>query len=171
LQGVNVTEHELKRAISRIKADARLMQEIAEYPEYKFVIDESTRKRMIAEQTRSALGNAGESTNESTTIAKDKKLADVTFWVLGCEKVSGNQISKRFKVSWRTADELLEILHKAGIVDSVDAKLPRNVITVCMDELSSKAIGFLEEHGYTQDIIREVIDSKQLSCDEGGGLL
>ena len=56
-------------------------------------------------------------------------------------------------------------------MDSVDAKLPRNVITVCMDELSPKAIGFLGEHGYTQDVIREVIDSKHPSCDAGGGLL
>jgi len=171
LQGVNIPKNELKQAISRIKSKARRMPGGPEHQQYKFVIDESTRERMVAEQTKSTLSIADGSANESMTIAKDKKIADIALWVLGCEKVSGNQISKRFKVSWRTADDILETLCIAGIVDSVDAKLPRNVIPVSIDDLSTKAIKFLEEHGYTQGAIKEAMDSKQGFRDEGGGLL
>ncbi|MCL2223078.1 MAG: FtsK/SpoIIIE domain-containing protein [Oscillospiraceae bacterium] len=171
LQGVNITENELKRAIHRIKANARLMQKVTGHSEYKFAIDKSTFERMVAEQTKSTLSISDESTSESTANTKNRKLADVAFWVLGCEKVSSNQISKKFKVSWRTADDFLEALHKAGIVDNLDTKLPRNVVAACIEELSPKTIRFMEKHGYTQDEIKEAIDSKQSFRDEGGALL
>ena len=170
LQGVYISQNELNREIFYIKANARLRLEEHEHHENKFVIDESTHERMVAEQIKSTLGIGDESIKESATNAKNRKLANVAFWVLGCEKVSCNQICSKFKVGWNTANDFLETLHKAGIVDGVDVTRPRNVIPVCIDDLSPKAIRFLEEHGYTQDKIKEAIDSKQ-SYDEGGGLI
>lgn len=160
LQGVFISPSELRRAISDIEIRASWMLNEPDYHEYKFVIDDSTRERMIEEQVNSTLG----SSNTPKENANEKKFAGVTFWVLRSETVSCNQICNKFKVSWRTANKFLEMLHSAGIVDSLDAKLPRKVIPVCVDDLSTNTIKFLESHGFDANAINTALEARN-----GGG--
>ena len=89
-----------------------------------------------------------------------RMFAQIMIWALGQNEISCNAVMKAFGYGWNRASHFIERLCEAGIVGELDAKLPRKVIPQTMAEVSEKAKDFLQDCGYTEDMVAETIRNR-----------
>ncbi len=95
----------------------------------------------------------------------EKLLAKIMLWALAHDTISCNLIKDTFCIGWKRADEFLDKLCELGIVGNIYAKLPRLVIPDKYEDLSEETIMFLNKHGYSEDVIKNSLNYKELYGD------
>ncbi|MCL1995097.1 MAG: FtsK/SpoIIIE domain-containing protein [Defluviitaleaceae bacterium] len=126
----------------------------------KFNIDiEALREVILAEAIADdSLADISVAADRKT---EDKLFAKIIMWTLGRETVSGNAINQAFNnIGQRKARRLLERLYTWGIAGDANIKQGREVLTVCIEDLSDEVLRFLNNYGYTEEPICEVFSSK-----------
>lgn len=87
-------------------------------------------------------------------------LSKAVLWVISQKKISCNLIMKKFGIGWNRANELMDDLNKLGVVESLDAKLPRRVVADTMDEISEEVLELLMQNGVSREKVEEAVNSK-----------
>lgn len=89
-------------------------------------------------------------------------LSEVSLWVISQDKISCNLLQKKFGIGWNRADEIMKRLYSLGLIERLDAKLPRKVLVNEVDDITDEALNCLLRSGVSQTVIREIIQSKKL---------
>lgn len=120
----------------------------------KFVFDTKQWSSKILNTPASELYPGGENQEELL-------LSKIILWVISQRKVSCNLIQKKFGLGWNRADEIMNKLYGMGLIERLDAKLPRKVCVEAMEDMSGEALKILLQSGILQDNIQKIILSKK----------
>ena len=152
IQGTYISSNELSRVIQNIKAQS-----------FRFSIGQY--KINLSDNLSRDLGNnlavnliAG--SNHSKQNTDDRMLAQIVIWALGQNEISCNTIMKIFGYGWNRARHFIDRLYEFGVVDELDAKLPRKVILRSVDEIPENVMQLLLNNGISIEMISNSI-SKQ----------
>lgn len=89
----------------------------------------------------------------------NERFAKVVVWALKQVSVSCNTLMKEFGIGWNKANRYIEGLTEMGIVDELDAKLPRRVIPQSDDEIPAEVKDFLESNGFPITVVSDISGS------------
>ena len=167
LKGALVTPDEIDAVCNHVRAK----YEEAEWnDQYKFTIDAAS----LQPDEEGTNYVPGINSMTATLDNDDKIFAKIIMWALGRETVSGNAIHQAFKafsIGQRKAGELLERLHKFGIVDEAQViRGSRKVLPTTFESLRVETVSFLNRYGYTnEDICNALSDTSNQSevVDDG----
>lgn len=73
--------------------------------------------------------------------------AQIVAWALQRSTVSANQIMTQFHLGWNRANRYMAMLEQYGIVECLDAKLPRKVLSSSLKALPADVIRLLKQNG------------------------
>ncbi|MDR2168141.1 MAG: hypothetical protein LBE35_09885 [Clostridiales bacterium] len=147
LQGAYISDEEIEDLLvrlDRIDHDSR----------NKFVIPEF--EMCSTSQEAPLFGIPTPVTKQPKLDSKRKKLAEVVLWTLGCDTVSILQIKTQFKMG-NSANDIMEELHKMGLVSAKFANQPRNVIPKSVDDVPNEVMELLLSFGVSKDDIVSVM--------------
>lgn len=102
---------------------------------------------------------SGESSKKKANI-NDQLFIEILLWTLGKEAISCNLLMREFNIGWKRADNLMKRLNTLGIVEDLDTKLPRKVLTQSFDDMPKEALELLEKNGYIVDVVSETIHNR-----------
>lgn len=85
----------------------------------------------------------------------ERQLAEIILWTLGKDSVSCNMLSENFGIGWSRANRYIRQLHEMGIVGDLDAKLPRKVLILTMEDVPDNVKKFLKKNGIGEERINE----------------
>lgn len=158
IKGAYITPDEIRMVCDHI----RTRYDEAKWDDsYKFVVDiEALRQAAVVADIPVVTGAA------TTQDIDDKILAKIIKWTIERNTVSANAIDQAFKnIGARKASRIIDRLYKLGIAGEANGKLGRKVLPVCIEDLSSEVIDFLDRHGYTTDDIEKAFDTKPIISD------
>lgn len=89
----------------------------------------------------------------------NRMFVKVLLWVLEQDTVSCNLLMRKFSIGWKRADDFMAILNAIGIVENLDAKLPRKVIVKSLCDLTEKQVDLLLQTGITQEEMDSLVGS------------
>ena len=163
LQGIYITDEDIKNYVGEIKFRYWLKsikgEAILSKPAF-VITNESLYQKEV--EMNEIIYPAFSSRNGQASIQKnDTFLAKVIVWTLQQDNISANRIDETFKVGWRKAKEYINRLQELGIVDDLNAKLPRTVLTKAIDDLSEDAMNILNTNGISNDAIVSAISQKK----------
>ena len=98
--------------------------------------------------------------NENDSSRRELLFAKVILWTLGQTSVSCNRLCESFKIGWTKANSFLGRMQELGIVDGLDAKLPRAVLLNSAEELPEKVVGILQDVGISFEDISSTMVAK-----------
>lgn len=127
---------------------------------YSFKIAESAIRLKMEELEDSCMGFSMAGRNKNDSGRKELLFAKVVLWTLGQPFVSCNRICESFKIGWSKANNFLERMQDMGIVDGLDAKLPRTVLLNSVDELPEKVLDILQDVGIPFEDISSAMMNK-----------
>lgn len=84
----------------------------------------------------------------------------IALWTLGRDNISCNMLLDNFNIGWRRANGFLECLNEYGVVDALDAKLPRKVLPQSVEDVPKKIIEILIGAGYSLEDVADAIKNK-----------
>lgn len=87
---------------------------------------------------------------------KDGELAKIIIWALGRDKISASQIMSHFSMGNRAYD-IVDQLCEMGVVSEKFANQQRTVLPQLLESVPDKVMVFLQNCGYTEDIVTETI--------------
>ena len=90
---------------------------------------------------------------------KDEELAKIIIWVLGRDKVSASQIMSHFSMGNRAYD-IVDQLCEMGLVSEKFANQQRTVLPQLRESVPDKVMVFLQNCGYTENIVTETIRNR-----------
>jgi len=160
LQGAYISEKDIDAVVSHVCFNYanKSPSEKEMDQQYKFLIDDELMQQTEGDDEFDMTSNSA----KSTQAVEDKLFAKVIIWALGRETVSGNMISDTFNVGWRRAKKLLDRLNSMEIAGDMDAKLPRAVLPIKIEDLPAKVVDVLIRNGYTQEQAEEALSSKRI---------
>lgn len=82
---------------------------------------------------------------------EDQLLASVIMWTFGRNLISANLLMAHYHLGWNKTNRLIKRLEELGIVEKLEAKLPRNVVPHKFEDISEELVKFLESTGYSKD--------------------
>lgn len=92
--------------------------------------------------------------------ADDRTFAKMLTWALSQNDVSVNAFQGEFHMGWGRANKLVKRLEELGIVDELDAKLPRHVVPTEIRDLPSEMLDFLDRNGISEDEVRQAFAAR-----------
>ncbi len=152
IQGTYITSSELNRVIQSIKASSFRLS----IGKYRINLSDNSSRDMGNDLEVDLNANS----HHSKQDVDGRMFAQIMIWALGQNEISCNAVMKAFGYGWNRASHFIERLCEAGIVGELDAKLPRKVIPQTMAEVSEKAKDFLQDCGYTEDMVAETIRNR-----------
>ncbi len=98
-------------------------------------------------------------TNPLTTRkSNDEKLfTAIILWALGQVSISCNTMMQTFGLGWNRASRFIERLNNMGLVENLDAKLPRRVIPQSLEDIPTEIMDFFEKNGISTENLEEAI--------------
>ncbi|MCL1820306.1 MAG: hypothetical protein FWG36_06590, partial [Oscillospiraceae bacterium] len=164
LQGANITPQELERVLNHVRSYWERYENNDPIKGQPLDITESINtlhedKMTASDQIYTQQSPITLDHGFTVSIAKpklsdkDKMFTEVVIWTLEQETISCRMIERQFKVGYGKASDILERLHKAGIVSEGHGKLPRKVLVDKIEDLSSEITDLLCLAGYaTEDV-------------------
>lgn len=151
IQGIFISPEEIQQEVSWIKSWMG-----AGYHDsgFKFTIDISNLQLM----ENDALNSFGGETLERRTNSTDQLFANILLWTLGQETISCNLLMRQFNIGWKRANNFINRLNSLGVVEDLDTKLPRKVLTRSVEDLPERLMDFLVNHGISSEEIIDVIN-------------
>lgn len=144
LQGAFVSEDDVKDDLQQVRDCFRNMNKGAPRGIYGFTVTEEALHHQAEHlQAEPPLSSC----RQSSTLASDRIFASMVMWALEQEAISCNQIMCNFHVGWKRASDFVAQMHDLGIVDDLDAKLPRKVLAHAIDELPPNVKDLLLRNG------------------------
>lgn len=163
LQGIFLPDEEIESYLQKGKRRyiTVTINGVALVSRKSFVITQEDLDQKEIELNDSLSSIASLEKRPSSAQKNDALFAKVIVWTLKQDKISANRIIEEHKIGWRKAKEYIERLQELGIVDDLNAKLPRAVLTKAVDDLSEDAINILNTNGISNDAIVSAISHKQ----------
>lgn len=96
-------------------------------------------------------------TKKRSVAMNNGMFADIILWTLEQESISGNVISENFHIGWRRANIFVRQLNECGLVNDLDAKLPRKVLPQSIEEVPEKVLDILQSNGISLDEISDTL--------------
>ncbi len=155
IQGTYITSSELNQVIQSIKTSSFRLS----IGKYRINLSDNSSRDMGDDLAVDLNGNS----NHSKQDADRRMFAQIMLWALGQNEISCNAVMKAFGYGWNRANHFIDRLCEVGIVGELDAKLPRKVLPQTMDEVSDKTKEFLQNCGYTEDMVAETIRNRDNS--------
>lgn len=90
---------------------------------------------------------------------KDEELTKIIIWTLGRDKISASQIMSHFSMGNRAYD-IVDQLYEMRLVSEQFSKQPREVIPVCIEDLSPEVVSLLDQYGYGKDQVEGIFKTK-----------
>ena len=91
---------------------------------------------------------------------KDEELAKIIIWILARDKISASQIMAHFTMGNRAYD-IVEQLYGMGLVAEKFSNQPRKVLPQSFQDVPNKVRALLQNCGYSEDMVAEVIRSRE----------
>lgn len=139
LQGIYISPQELRQVVEQIKTN---FSNYRVDNKFEIVIPDNSAERML---------NPTALYQPPTLAARpsddDRMFAHVVCWVLGKETVSTNMLMAEFNFGWNRAARYVKRLEEWGIVNDSKNKLPRRVIPMSFEDLSTQFIEFMQYCG------------------------
>lgn len=151
----------LKVAERNYATNALLKQRLALYRDrYLFKITENAiqSKTDEFEERCTVFPITGHNKNDSSRSAL--LYAKVILWTLKQTSVSCNRICENFKIGWSKANGFLDSMQEMGIVDGLDAKLPRTVLLNSFEEVPEKVLDILQNAGISIEDISSAMAAR-----------
>ena len=143
IQGIFVSPSELRHLVKKI-----MMKWGKIFLERKFTISEQELYQAESEwsDTLQVRGRKN----------SDELFAKVLMWTLEETEISCNAITNHFNVGWKRANSFTDRLCELGIVDGLDAKLPRKVLPQSIADISEEVLEILQSNGFPSEAVAEV---------------
>lgn len=100
------------------------------------------------------------SRSKNDSSRRELLFAKVILWTLGQTSVSCNRLCESFKIGWSKANSFLGRMQDMGIVDGLDAKLPRTVLFNSVEELPQKVVDILQDARISLEDVSSAIATK-----------
>lgn len=144
IQGAYVSAVELSDMLRMIKAG----WEQEQYDVGRmFTINETDLQQdqidIVYRPTRSSLSEKSDRNN--------RMLARILLWTLEQDTISCNSLMQEFGIGWRRADNFMNHLHDWGIVEDLEAKLPRKVLVQSASDLPEELRNFLSRIDFQRE--------------------
>lgn len=153
IQGIFISQKELWQVLFEIKREF----EFRHYDDkLKFIINETSLQKI----KKDIICNPTERSLTRKTDVDDKMFADILLWTLRQKTISCNLIMKNFNIGWKRADSFVERLNNLGIVENLDTKLPRKVLTYSIAEIPEEVIELLKRNGHSVETVSDAICNK-----------
>lgn len=153
LQGMYVTPDELRQLVRQIKRRLRdavedegkftIASELLNPPDEMDISD----SQIIPPVTGKA-------------SAENQALARVLLWAFAQNSISVNRLASDFHLGWNRANRLMSELEGLGIVDELDAKLPRPVVPVSIEDIPTEMLDFLQRNGISDEAVYNAINTR-----------
>ena len=143
IQGIFVSPDELRHIVNLI-----MMKWGKKYHGQKFTICEQELHREESEWSDAPLMRRRKNS--------DELFSKVLMWTLAETEISCNAIIHHFNVGWNRANSLTDRLCELGIVDDLDAKLPRKVLPQSIADMPEDAMDILQSNGFSPEAVTEV---------------
>lgn len=153
IQGTYIAPNELNRVINAIKTQSPLFS----IGKYKLKLSDNLSRDLGNDLTVNRIADSKSSKQDTD----ERMFAQIMIWALGQNEISCNAVMKAFGYGWNRASHYIDRLYEVGIVADLDAKLPRKVIPQTMDEMSGQTKEFLQNCGYTEDMVAETIRNRE----------
>lgn len=127
---------------------------------YSFKITESAIRLKTDEFDDSGMGFTMTSRSKNDSSRRELLFAKVILWTLGQTSVSCNRLCESFKIGWSKANSFLGRMQDMGIVDGLDAKLPRTVLFNSVEELPQKVVDILQDARISLEDVSSAIATK-----------
>lgn len=98
---------------------------------------------IVYRPTRSSLSKKSDRNN--------RMLARILLWTLEQDTISCNSLMQEFGIGWRRADNFMNHLHDWGIVEDLEAKLPRKVLVQSASDLPEELRNFLSKIDFQRE--------------------
>lgn len=149
IQGTYITPDELDSVLKNIWVQSCSFS----LNRYRLVIPDNSREKS---------GNVSDadfiaSPNHSKQYTDERMFAQIVIWTLGQDEVSCNAIMKAFGYGWNRANRFVERLYELGVVEDLDAKLPRKVLPQSVADLSERVKTLLLDNGVSIKTIADAI--------------
>lgn len=153
IQGTYITSSELKRVILSIRQHTIYHLK----DKYRIKLSDNSSKDLGNNMAVNRIADSKPSKQDT-----DRRMfAQIMIWALGQNEISCNAVMKAFGYGWNRASDFIDRLYAVGIVGELDAKLPRKVIPQTVDEMSDKIKQFLQNCGYSEDMLAEAIRNRE----------
>lgn len=152
IQGVNIPPDELCRIVQVIKQHPYNPRDF----DLKFTIPQEVLKADGTERG----GVEALTPIVAKPPVEDQVFAKVLAWALGQNNISVNATQGEFHMGWSKANELVKRLESLGIVDKLDAKLPRHVVPTEIRDLPSEMLDFLDRNGISEDEVHQAFAAR-----------
>ena len=153
IQGTYITSSELNWVILNIRQFTRYHLR----DKYRIKFSENSSRDLGNELAANRIADSKPSKQD----ADRRMFAQIMIWALGQNEISCNAVMKAFGYGWNRASDFIDRLYAVGIVGELDAKLPRKVIPQTVDEMSDKIKQFLQNCGYSEDMLAEAIRNRE----------
>lgn len=158
VQGVNITDEELRDLTRKTRIN------------WKNVYHNPNKFRASLEWKENNLESLGYKDTPRDAEFEEKLLENIIKWGVLQEKISCNQLQKVFGIGWNRASIMMENLQTLGMIESLDAKLPRTVLVRKKEDITEDMIKNLKLRGISEDLIAGVfqtINTQQFLKKEG----
>lgn len=91
---------------------------------------------------------------------EDRMFTQVACWALGKDSLSTHSLMEDFQFGWDRAARYIKRLEEWGIIDNLQSKLPRHVIPVRLEDLSTEFIEFMQYCGISEDELFGILVEK-----------
>lgn len=166
LIGTYISEDETESLLKRIKRYyAANIVSFKQRPvlcgdRFSFKITESAIRLKTEEFEDSRIGFPMTGRNRNDLSSKELLFAKVILWTLGQSSVSCNRLCESFKIGWSKANSFLGRMQEMGIVEELDAKLPRAVLLSSVDEVPEKVMEILQNNRISIEDISSAMAGK-----------
>ncbi|MBB5337398.1 FtsK/SpoIIIE domain-containing protein [Pectinatus brassicae] len=161
IQGLFISEKTINKALTNIRINYknRPPKDIERYNLFNKKYCFLTNTQDLTTQRTSVKFTNIVASNTNNEI-DDQLFANIIIWALNKNHISCNMICDTFHIGWKRATGFIDKLHKLQITGDIYAKLPRTVLPVCLEDLSSETINFLNAHGKTIKTINQALTCK-----------
>ena len=150
IQGSYISDGELKKILPLIRAR---WDGLPYDTSYKFDVNEAAMQEALPGPLNAI------STKQSTAKqdADNALFAQIALWAMEQDVISCNMLSEIFNIGWRRANRYINCLYRFGIVESLDAKLPRKILPQSFENIPEELMEIFRKSGISDEEVFSVI--------------
>ena len=154
IQGVFISPLELKKTLLRLKINLSPSPNSG----HKFLISETD-----LHPTKTKINDTLANTPNSKNEIDEELFSEIVIWALGRDLISCNAICDTFHIGWKRAKYFLELLRKFEIVGDLYEKLPRAILPMSLEDLSTETVKFLSKNGISVNDLADAIRKRKFN--------
>lgn len=155
LQGAYISSKDIDMLLGIVRSRYILSPKRRRRRSSKFIITKEKLQQKKDDEEKACNETGMLQSNRCQDIQKKQNLlfAKVALWTLEQKSISCNMISEVFNMGWRRANCFIKRLYDFGVIEELDAKLPRKVLPQSIEEVPEELKKFFVSNGISLDTV------------------